>query len=278
MKKILVPLLSMSLLSGGVAVANPRDETTRLETMTHRYNDLFAQDLGREEVEAVMSREFGLRFLASPKPEAVSIDGNPNGEMVIMEQPTLAGEESDTGNLHMFATMRWRHDCKEGKRNVPCWQNDERQHGGPDGLAVRVTRKIVRQQSLLTLRDNCGNYSHVKNPSSAASDYGVGYIAQDRSYQEPARPEVAEDCLAGYGGGRYRQNAYNWDFATIAATFRWQTECRNEEVAIDSSYGHSWDRTTLTGIGIYANGFSFSWQNGQQHFNVIPNPPGSWKC
>lgn len=294
MRRLLVVVAVLSLLSMANAAsarppASPRapddQAQSRLDAMSVRITDLFAQGLAREQVKAVMASEFGLRFpaeVASPvkaAPTAIPIDGHPSGQMVIMEQPVLAGEESDTGRLHMFATVRWRHDCDTGRgTKAPCWQNDNRQHGGPDGLAVHVTRPIVREKTGLTLRDNCGKYETIENPADSQGDFGVGYKAQDRSYKaRPTRPEYAKDC-AGDDQGRYQFNAYNWDFATVAASFFWQTECRNELVGIDSKYGHSWQRTSLTGIGIYADGISFSWANEGHNFEVIPNPPGKWQC
>ncbi|HET9771486.1 MAG TPA: hypothetical protein VFS16_11400 [Acidimicrobiia bacterium] len=280
-RAFIVTLMCTALATGGALPAGawPGPDMASSRVMAERYARLTAQGVGPATIQAVMAEEFGLRFLSQPvHPQDISF--RPDAGMVILDTPTM-GIGRD-GNFHAFGALRWRHDCPfTGDEKIACWHHDKGKHGGEDGFAVRVSRPIVKKGGSLHLLDNCGKGTSWDAPAAGAADHGVGFIYQDKSYQSKAsRPEYERSCAeggsdAGYG---FPDKAYNWDTAAIHMAFRWQEACRNADVAIKTAYGHTWNRTGLTGIGVSSNGISWSWENVEKQFVTEPKSDGSYSC
>lgn len=281
-RTFLLTLFCTVLAAGGAlpatALSDPDTQSSR--RMAERYARLVAQGADRATVQAVMSKEFGLRFLTESKSvEPQDISFKPDESMVIVDRPQMAfGRDR---NFHAFGSMHWRHDCPfTGEEKIACWHHDKGEHGGRDGLAIRVSRPIVKKGGDLFLMDNCGKGTPWDAPAGSA-DYGVGFMYQDKTYEsKAARPEYEASCNeggsdAGYG---FPPTAFNWDTASIHLSFQWQEACRDAIVAIKATYGHSWRRTKLNGISVSESGIGFSWVDEEYKFETESRGDGSYTC
>jgi len=258
MRRVLftVVLCTAGLVPASQASAAP----DRLHRMVERVQDLNEAGAAWAQIGPMLEHEFGLRV---PEMAATAVPvAAPGSEDVTMSKAYFTYDDK-THETYAFATMQWR-DCGRSR----CWKQDAGtngagDHGGPDGFALWSERQISVRDHYLQLTDPCGKRETLKN-AEFREPYGVGFRLQDTE---------------GNSSRRCAKGTYNFDGASIGVNIKWNDghggDCLDDrEFELRAKYGHTWETTSLTSIGISESGITFSWNDKPQHFDVTspPNP------
>ncbi len=139
--------------------------------------------------------------------------------------------------------------------------------GGDDGFALKYDMSAKPQGGGLTLYPNCNDKDLFYDQPSDSSDYGVGYHRADHVDYDPVH------C-----GDKSDNREYNWDSGDIGVNFSLSESCKRPVVAVISRFGHSWEKTRLTGFQISVDGIGIQWENKGHDFESFPNESGFADC
>ncbi|HYT40628.1 MAG TPA: hypothetical protein VEN99_13990 [Acidimicrobiia bacterium] len=261
MKRImLVSVLAVLPMAAGAPAS--RADSASLRTIVDRFAQLDGQGATRATVESVLQHEFGLRIVRGV-PVANKL-GSPGPSDVVLDTPIVTSREAANSPYIMLARMHWNRCAGKG-----CWEKDRGgngagDHGGPDGLAIQISRSINRTSSYMIRTTSCGDQLP-PDPPSTDNEHGVGFKVQDDQ-----------------AGGSCR-NGWNWDKAFIGDEFRFTDGhgyCTggNPPYNVQTKFTHTWDTTSLTGISISENGIGFNWNDTAHEYEVIPSDPWTSDC
>ncbi|HXI79779.1 MAG TPA: hypothetical protein VNM34_03065 [Verrucomicrobiae bacterium] len=149
------------------------------------------------------------------------------------------------------AQFSWHHNCGLFG-NTECWYADcfaQGNCGGPDGFALRSTRALNEDTTYFYTYDEKGNLTAWAGPDEM-NEAGASWVTTDRLNGSQFPSGIGEK--------------YNWDHGTLYYYFHviTCTGLRGAQFKFYSRLYHSWQNTSITGVGVSVFGFSVATGGG----------------
>jgi hypothetical protein len=267
-------ILSLAVVTpnvGSRAMATDEPTQAQLEARDEQYreriNELLAEGKSQIDIDRIIADEFDIVRLNVNPDVSVGVATNTTASNLVMYTPTFSYDRFYNQYV-MAASWAWK-ICPDYHR--PCWANEKTSAGtvgGPDGMAVKINRAILRKTAGISTNNNCGDPAISNNQPDTDTGNGIAFIEQDAV----TLPGGAGSCL----GTPYR---YNWHRGTVSERFIFANpNCGGYQLQIDAKIGHTWSSTSVNSIGISTSGISFSWSSSNYRWNAIPATPGYAAC
>lgn len=270
MRRTLTVLIAVAVIVGpaGSVKAGPRADRTR--QISNRLHELWTAGVSDAARIAAVEREFGIDVLSTPTDIEAQ---DTNNEVVAMSVPVVWYDSFARYPYGASASFKWKYTCGKSKDEA-CWlqyggadPRDKGDIGGDDGFALKIDTAGKPQGGGLTLYPNCNDRDEFYDQPSDSSEYGVGYHRRDHVDYDPVH------C-----GDKSDNREYNWDSGDIGVNFAVSEPCRRPVLAAISRFGHSWEKTRLTGFNISVDGIGIQWENRGHDFESFPNESGFADC
>ena len=268
---MVVPVLPGGAVASPASSAQHRVGPVSPVALELRIDQLRSQGLPEAEVRTAVEKEFGVDWVAGSAPASEGIEpAAATGEDVVLGKPDLFWETAGQ-HFMVIAKFHWKRTCGGG-HNLPCWTEDNRRHGGPDGMGLSINAPIARIEAALELFTNCSAATlrhQVLMQPATENEHGVGFQGQDSE----TLSAIKSLCASA-------DAEYTWDNGWLWETFQFQRpDCSGTPlVHVVTKFTHTWGQTSVTGIGIGADYVNFSWSSADARFEVNGASPLLMNC